>query len=552
MKIKACDAIIKCLEEENVEILFGYPGGAVLPLYESLRTSSIKHVLVRQEQSAAHMANGYSKASGNVGVCLATSGPGATNLITGIATAYMDSIPLIAITGQVSSELIGRDTFQEADISGASEPFTKHNYLVKNAAELPRIMKEAFYIANTGRKGPVLIDIPRDIQEEIISFAYPSKVSIRGYKPTYTGNTRQIDKAVKYINNAKKPIVCVGGGIASSNAKKELKEFIEKTKIPVICSLMGIDAFPNDSEYFSGLLGSHGYPYVNKSIHESDLLIVIGARFADRSTHMLKKEEITQNVIHIDIDPAEIGKNVSTNIPIVGDAKNILTALLEYEFTLNTDEWLSSLQEKRLAYRERILQKTDHGDINPRRLVKMISEAMNDNGILTADVGLNQIWAAHCFNATNDRKYMTSGGLGTMGYSIPASIGAKFANNEADVVAVVGDGGFQMLLGELAVIAEHNLGIKIIVFNNSQLGMVKELQDNAYGKKSNYGVKIGFNPDFIKLADAYGIEGMRISKESEMENAVKQIFENKKPFLLECIIDPDFPSTPRLGGKQYE
>lgn len=549
MKIKTCEAIVKCLEEENVEVLFGYPGGAVLPLYESLRSSNIEHILVRQEQSAAHMASGYSRASGKVGVCIATSGPGATNLITGIATAYMDSIPLIAITGQVSSEMIGRDTFQEADINGASEPFTKHNYLVKNADELPRIMKEAFYIANTGRKGPVLIDIPRDIQDQLISYTYPKEITIRGYKPTYNGNTRQIDKAVKYINNAKKPIVCVGGGITSSNAKKELMEFIEKTKIPVVCSLMGIDAFPNDSEYFSGLLGSHGYPYVNRSIHESDLLIVIGARFADRSTSMLSKEKITQNVIHIDIDPAEIGKNISTRIPIVGDAKNILSSLLENDFTLDTHEWLKSIKEKRIKYRERILQKTNDGDINPRRLVKMISEAMNENGILTADVGLNQIWAAHCFNANNNRKFLTSGGLGTMGYSIPAAIGAKFASTEADVVAVVGDGGFQMLLGELAVISEYNLNVKIIVFNNNQLGMVKELQDNAYGKEYNYGVKIGFNPDFIKLADAYGIEGIQISKENEMENAIEKIFKNNKPFLLECIINPDFPSTPRLGGR---
>jgi len=552
MKMKACDAIVKCLEEENVKILFGYPGGAVLPLYESLRKSNIEHVLVRQEQSAAHMASGYSKASGQVGVCIATSGPGATNLITGVATAYMDSIPLVAITGQVSSEMIGRDTFQEADIRGATEPFTKHNYLVKDAAELPRIMKEAFYIANTGRKGPVLIDIPKDIQQEMIRYTYPDKISIRGYKPTYTGNIRQIEKAVKLINHAKKPLVCVGGGISSSNAKKELHAFIEKTQIPVICSLMGIDAYPNDSQYFAGLMGSHGYPYVNGSIHKSDLLIVIGARFADRSTSMLNKDKITQNVIHIDIDPAEIGKNMSTIIPIVGDAKNILGSLLDYDYTLETNEWLQSIREKRLKYRDRILQKNEQGDINPRRLVKMVSEAMNETGILTADVGLNQIWAAHCFNATADRKYMTSGGLGTMGYSVPASIGAKFANSQADVVAVVGDGGFQMLLGELAVISEHHLGIKIIVFNNSQLGMVKELQDNAYGRDYTYGVKIGFNPDFIKLAEAYGIEGIRISKESEMEAAVKKIFESDQPFLLECIIDPDFPSTPRLGGQGYE
>jgi acetolactate synthase-1/2/3 large subunit len=278
---------------------------------------------------------------------------------------------------------------------------------------------------------------------------------------------------------------------------------------------------------------------------------VIGARFADRSTSMMNKDYITQNVIHIDIDPAEIGKNVSTNIPIVGDAKNILTELLKYDYKLDNDEWLKEMQEKRKKYRDRILRKLDNGDINPRRLVKLVSEAMDQTGIMTADVGLNQIWAAHCFNATNDRKYLTSGGLGTMGYSVPASIGAKFASRDSDVVAVVGDGGFQMLLGEMAVIAAHKLGIKIIIFNNSQLGMVKELQDNAYGREFTHGTKIAFNPDFIKLAEAYGIEGMKISKESEMEDAVKRLFANDQPFILECIVDPDFPSTPRLGGKRH-
>lgn len=551
MKIKVSEAIVKCLEKENVKVLFGYPGGAVLPLYEALRSSSIEHILVRQEQSAAHMASGYGRASGKVGVCLATSGPGATNLITGIATAYMDSIPLIAITGQVNSQMIGRDMFQEADISGASEPFTKHNFLVKNADELPRIIKEAFYISNSGRKGPVLIDIPKDIQNQIIDFSYPKKINIRGYKPTYNGNTRQIKKAVEYINKSKKPIICVGGGISSSDAKKELVEFVKKTKIPVVCSLMGVDSFPNDSKYFAGLLGSHGYPFINNYMNKSDLLIVIGARFADRSTSMLNKSEVTKNVIHIDIDPAEIGKNVSTKVPIVGDAKNILNSLLQYNYSINTDEWLNNIQGKRKLYKEKLLEINKTG-INPRRLIKKISDNMNDEGILTADVGLNQIWSAHCFSAKKERKFMTSGGLGTMGYSLPAAIGAKIAKKECDVVSVMGDGGFQMLLGELALITEHKLGVKIIIFNNNYLGMVKELQLNAYGKDSYYGVEIGFNPDFIKLGEAYGIEGMKISKEEEIDFAVERIFKDDKPFLLECIVDSNFPSIPRLGGRQNE
>lgn len=551
MKVKVSEAIVKCLEKEKVDVLFGYPGGAVLPLYEALRKSDIKHILVRQEQSAAHMASGYGRASNKVGVCVATSGPGATNLITGIATAYMDSIPLVAITGQVNSENIGRDLFQEADITGASEPFTKHNYLVKDPNEIPRIFKEAFHIANTGRKGPVLIDIPRDIQEKIIDFSYKEEVHIRGYKPTFNGNTRQIKRAVEYINKSKNPIICAGGGISSSDAKKELFSFVEKTKIPVVCSLMGVDSFPNSSEYFAGLLGSHGYPFVNKSLNESDLLIVIGARFADRSISKLNKKN-PQNVIHIDIDPAEIGKNVNTKVPIVGDAKNILLSLLEYDYTLDTSSWLNKIQGNRKEYKELLLINNDKFEINPRRLIKKISDSIKGNAVLTADVGLNQIWSAHCFSAEIDRKFLTSGGLGTMGYSMPAAIGAKVSSPDATVVSIVGDGGIQMLLGELAVIAEHDLGVKLVVFNNSKLGMVKELQLNKYGSKNYYGVDIKFNPDFMKLADAYGIESMQISKEEEIESAVKRLFTDDKPFLLECIVDAEFPSLPHLGGKTHE
>ena len=350
MRIKAADAIIKCLEAENVKTVFGYPGGAVLPLYESLRNSNIKHVLVRQEQSAAHMASGYGRALNKVGVCIATSGPGATNLITGIATAYMDSIPLVAITGQVVSDSIGKDMFQEADIIGATESFTKNSYLVKDARELPRIIKEAFFIASSGRRGPVLIDIPKDIQDNFIEFEYPSQINIRGYKPTISGNPRQIKRAAELINKAQKPIICVGGGIRSADATEDLIKLVEKTKIPVVCSLMGVDAFPNDSPYFAGLLGSHGYSFVNKSMNEADLLIVIGARFADRSTSMLRKNNPNQSVIHIDIDPAEIGKNIETKVPIVGNAKEILNNLLDYDYSLEITEWLSQLQEKRKSY----------------------------------------------------------------------------------------------------------------------------------------------------------------------------------------------------------
>lgn len=550
MRIKAAEAIIKCLEAENVNVVFGYPGGAVLPLYEALRNSNIKHVLVRQEQSAAHMASGFGRSINKVGVCIATSGPGATNLITGIATAYMDSIPLVVITGQVVSSCIGRDMFQEADIIGATESFTKNSYLVKDARELPRIMKEAFFIASTGRKGPVLIDIPRDVQEAMIEYEYPDEVNIRGYKPTLAGNPRQIKRAYELINKSQRPVICVGGGVRSANATEELKNFVEKTKIPVVCTLMGIDAFPNDSPYFAGLLGSHGYSFVNRATNDSDLLIVIGARFADRSTSMMHKNNHNQSVIHIDIDPAEIGKNVATKIPIVGDAKEILNNMLEFNYCLNTDEWMSELQEKRKIFMNKLL--TKDAKLNPKLLINKISNRMRQNGIWVSDVGINQIWASHSFIVSGTKRFLTSGGLGTMGYSLPAAIGAKIASPDTTVVASMGDGGFQMLMSDLALAREHNAGVKFIIFNNGYLGMVRELQRNAYDENSYFGITLGFNPDFMKLADAYSIRGMRISKDEEIDGAIAEMFKDNEPFLLECIVDPEIPSIPSLGGKKNE
>lgn len=550
MRIKAAEAIIKCLEAENVNVVFGYPGGAVLPLYEALRNSNIKHILVRQEQSAAHMASGYGRALNEVGVCLATSGPGATNLITGIATAYMDSVPLVAITGQVVSNSIGKDMFQEADIIGATESFTKNSYLVKDAKELPRIMKEAFFIASTGRKGPVLIDIPKDVQETTIEFEYPNEVNIRGYKPTLSGNPRQIKRAVELINKSQRPIICVGGGIRSASSTDELKQFIEKTKIPVVCTLMGVDAFPNDSPYFAGLLGSHGYNFVNKATNEADLLIVIGARFADRSTSMMHKNNQNQSVIHIDIDPAEIGKNIATKIPIVGNAKEILNNLLEYDYNLENGEWLSELQEKRKSNITKSL--APNSTLNPKLLINKVSNRMGGKGIWVSDVGINQIWAAHSFTVNESKRFLTSGGLGTMGYSLPASIGAKIAEPATTVVASMGDGGFQMLMSDLAIAREHNAGVKFIIFNNGYLGMVRELQKNAYNENSYFGITLGFNPDFMKLADAYSIKGMKISKDEEMDDAINEMFKDNEPFILECIVDPEIPSIPRLGGKKNE
>ncbi|KNF09998.1 putative acetolactate synthase large subunit [Gottschalkia purinilytica] len=529
------DAIVKCLELENVEVIFGYPGGAVLPIYESLRKSSIKHILVRQEQSAAHNANGYARASSKVGVCMATSGPGATNLITGIATAYMDSVPLVVITGQVSSNLIGKDVFQEADIIGATEPFTKYNYLVKKAEDIPRIIKEAFYIASTGRPGPVLIDIPSDIQRQKIDFQYPESVDIRGYKPVYEGHIGQIKRAIRKIKSSKKPVICAGGGIITSNAFKELEAFVEKSGIPVVNTLMGLGSFPSDSPYYIGMVGSHGHRYSNKVIDKSDLLIIIGARLADRST--IYENGKGADIIHIDIDSAEIGKKLSATIPVVGDAKNILKEMTDRIEILNLNEWFDEIKEIKEKYKSK---KAECIYTNPREAMKLVSDIVDNNTILTADVGQNQFWAARNFSIKGNRRFITSGGLGTMGYSLPASIGAKIACPDKTVISVSGDAGIQMLLSELGVIKEYNLDIKIIVFNNSRLGMVRELQDLLYGKGNNSAVEINSSPDFVKIAEGYGIKGIKVSSNEEFEKNFKEIIKIKEAFLIECIVDSDF------------
>lgn len=551
MRIKAAEAIIKCLEAEKVTRVFGYPGGAVLPLYESLRKSHIKHVLVRQEQSAAHMASGYGRALDKTGVCIATSGPGATNLITGIATAYMDSIPLIVITGQVNSSCIGKDMFQEADIIGSTLSFTKNSYLVKDARQLPKIIKEAFYIASTGRKGPVLIDIPRDIQETTIDFQYPEEVNIRGYKPVTTGNPRQIKKAAELIAQAKRPLICTGGGVRASNAIHELRQLSESLRIPVVCTLMGVGSFPSENEYYVGLIGSHGYTYVNRILNEADLLIVCGCRLADRSTAMMKNG-INQNIIHIDIDPAEIGKNKETIIPVVGDIKEVLNELLNFDYNLTTDGWLSEIKERKSALIRNKCSKKEKTKINPKDLINKISKNMGRDGIWVADVGKNQIWAALSVDISDNRQFLTTGGLGTMGYSLPAAIGAKIAKPDVKVVASMGDGGFQMLLGDIATAKSLNAGVKFIILNNGNLGMVRELQLNAYGAGSYYGTDLNFNPDFMQLARAYSINSMKITRVKDIDNAIKEMFKDDAPFILECMVDPEVPSVPHLGGAYYE
>jgi len=530
--LKASEAIIKCLLEEQVDTVFGYPGGYILNVYDALRRSKINHILVRQEQAAAHSASGYARVSGKVGVCIATSGPGATNLITGIATAYMDSIPMVIFTGQVKSSLIGRDVFQEADITGATESFTKHSYLVKNANELPRIIKDAFYIASTGRPGPVLIDLPDDIQSEEIEFKYPDTVDIRGYKPTTTGHMGQIKRAVKAIEKSSRPLIIAGGGVILAKARAELLRFVEKTGIPVVHTLMGKGALPSQNPHYVGMIGTHGFAEANMAMAKADLLIFIGARIADRAWGGVgDKIPKSVKIIHIDIDPAEIGKNVGTQIPLVGDAKYILTEMTEKIGKLDNSQWLSEIQASKKP------QKSGSSDrVEPKYAVRLLSDKLNDNAVLVADVGQNQIWAARNFEDRPNRHFLTSGGLGTMGYALPASVGAKIAEPERQVVAVVGDGGFQMSIQELGTIAANNLGIKIILFNNSRLGMVRELQERRFGKTTE--VFLDKNPDFIKLCSAYGIEGIRVNNNSELEKALEVAIEKEGPFLVECLVDP--------------
>lgn len=538
--ISGAEIMVKCLEAEGVEVVFGYPGATICPFYDKIYDSKIKHILVRQEQNAAHMASGYARCSNKPGVCVATSGPGATNLITGIATAYTDSIPLIAITGQVRSDLLGRDVFQEADITGACEPFVKHSYIVKKTEDLPRVFKEAFYIASTGRKGPVLIDIPMDIQiNELESFEYPESVNIIGYKPNTKGHTIQVRRAVEAIKNSKRPVIVSGGGVLLSGVKPKFRKFAEKTSIPVISTMMGIGVMPSEHELYLGMLGTHGKTVANRALHDADLVIVCGARLGDRavaSPHQMSENTL---VIHIDIDPAEIGKNVKTEIPIVGDMKNVMNMLIE-----NIGDYVvpNQWQETVKTWKKDFLRVPPvfDGFVEPRTLIAHLSSMLRSKAILVADVGQNQIWCANNFRI-RDGRFLTTGGMGTMGYSIPAAVGAKFARPNRDVVVVCGDGSFQMSMNELATIRGNDLGIKIIIMRNHRLGMVRELQDNYYDCRHSATVLQG-DPDFLKIAEAYGIDHAEVSSNAEAEEILKEVVKSDKPFILVCNVYPDTPS----------
>ena len=533
--MNGAQAMVKCLENEGVEMVFGYPGVAICPFYDSLLDTDIKSVLIRTEQNAAHAASGLARVTGKVGVCAVTSGPGATNLITGIATAFADSIPLVCITGQVNSELIGSDVFQEADITGAAESFVKYSYLVKNAEDIPQIFKEAFYIANTGRKGPVLIDVPIDVQNAPVrKFKYPDSVSMRTYKPTVKGHIVQIKKVIAELEKAKRPVICAGGGVLLGDAQKLLQEFSHRHKIPVVTTMMGIGAMQTEDPLYFGMVGNNGAPCANRAMNEADMIIMVGARVADRAVN--QPEIITKNkvLVHMDVDPAEIGKNAGPTIPLVGDAKHIFSDMLEQELDGDYSEWVVCLQEHEKTMAD--TRKPDPAFVDPAEFVRRLSDKMEQDAVYVADVGQNQIWS--CRNCKiREGSFLTSGGMGTMGYSIPAAMGAKLGAPGRQVVAVCGDGSFQMSMMEFATMRQYQVPVKIVVIANHYLGMVREYQQNTY--KGRYSVvELGGGPDLEKLAQAYGMDFIRLEAPDKMDEAIDAFLKDEDAVLMECVINP--------------
>lgn len=542
--MKVSEAMVRCLEEEEVTVLFGYPGAAICPFYEALALSPIRHILVRTEQNAGHAASGYARMSGKCGVCVATSGPGATNLISGIASAYMDSIPLVVITGQVDSHLLGRDVFQEVDTTGMVEPFIKHSYLLKNPADTCRVFKEAFYLARSGRPGPVLIDVPVDVQQQETRFVYPEQASIRSYKPSSMGHMGQVRRAAEAICHADRPLLVAGGGVFASGAGAVLKTFLEKTGMPAVHTMMGIGALPFEYPLRLGMIGVFGAEAANLALNRADLLVLAGTRVGDRSIPAPELLARDKKVIHIDIDPAEIGKNIPADIPVVGDLRLILEQLcgeLEGKELNPLDDW----KREALHYKETVLPDLLSRDRpDPRAVLKALCSRMEPGSVLSADVGQNQIWAAGSFEVPEGR-FLTSGGMGTMGCAVPTALGARVACPDKQVVAVCGDGSFQMSMMELATMRQHDVAVKMVVFRNNRLGMVAEFQRER-GKET--AVCLDGSPDFVRLADAYGIPARRLSRPEEIPAALDAMFRAEGPFLLEVETDPEEPTLPPLSG----
>ena len=534
MKMTGAQILIESLKREKVDVIFGYPGGQVLPIFDRLYDAPIKLVLVRHEQGAAHAADGYARATGKVGVCLATSGPGATNLVTGIATAYMDSVPMVAITGQVKTFLIGNDAFQEADITGITRPITKHNYLVEDVKDLARIMKEAFHIASTGRPGPVLVDIPSDVHMQEAEFAYPEKAGIRGYNPHYSGHPGQIKRAAKAIAESKKPILYVGGGAVTAGASAQLAELAVKNGIPVTMTLLGLGAFPMPHELALGMLGMHGTAYANHAIMDSDLIIAVGARFDDRVTGKVAAFAPHAKVVHIDIDPASVSKNVDVYIPIVGDAKTVLKQLNGAVKKPDTKDWLEQIAKWKKAYP---LKYRADSALRPKYVIEQICEATKGEAIICTEVGQHQMWTAQFYRFAKPRTILSSGGLGTMGYGFPAAIGAQVGMPGATVIDIAGDGSIQMNIQELATAVINKLPVKIAILNNCYLGMVRQWQELFYKKRYSYTCLDAACPDFVKLAEAYGAVGMRITDKKLVRPAIDRALAVKNVVVMDFVVE---------------
>ena len=549
--ISGARIVLECLHRLGVKDIFGYPGGAVIPIYDEIyKYDKINHYFARHEQGAAHEADGYARVSGKIGVCLATSGPGATNLVTGIMTAHMDSIPMLAITGQVSSSLLGKDAFQESDIVGITVPITKMNYLIQDIKDLPRIIKEAYYIAVTGRPGPGLIDIPRDIQLQKITYQefeklYEKNFNLEGYDPTYKGHQGQIKRALKLIKEAKKPLIIAGAGILKAKASEDLREFAEKTDTPVTMTLLGLGTFSGNHELSLGMLGMHGTVYANYATDEADLIIAAGIRFDDRITGNPEKFCPKAKIIHIDIDPAEIEKNKRADVPIVGDLKNVLTELNKELEQLKHKEWVDKIKEWKKEY-PLVYREVSQDKLIPQEVLEELNNILKGDAIIVTDVGQHQMWAAQFITYTNPDTIVTSGGAGTMGFGLPAAIGAQVAMPHKKVVLVVGDGGFQMTFQELMMIKQYKLPVKVLIINNSFLGMVRQWQEIFNDRRYSF-VNLDYNPDFIKIGEAYGIKSVQLKTKEDLKNKLKDLINSDEGVLIDCIVEKEenvYPMIP--------